>query len=526
MSQETLYQQAAKALETGDMRAAILACREINARYPDFQDGWRIAYDLHMRMGKPKSALVAIDRVLSFPSAVINDTFKKAESLLGLDLKQQALELLNQLATDISDEAIYHDHLALLFSRLEQHQQALYYYQKALRLEPDNAVLLYNIASEQRFLGDMLASEQSLNQSLAIDPYDYEALAMRSSLRKQTADDNHIEELKNRLEGADEAGQGIPHICYALAKELEDLQQYDTAFEFLQRGASQRRRQMNYRVETDVQIMTKVREVFTQQLLQSEHSACASEEPIFIIGLPRTGTTLVERILGSHSRVFAAGELDSFARQMMAQINVICGANKPASRDRVVETSALLDFSQLGADYIMSTRPLTGNTAHFIDKLPFNFLYAGLIHLALPKAKIINLHRHPMAACYAIYRQLFRDAYPFSYSFEDLASYYIAYDQLMAHWHQVMPNVVYTIAYEDVVNDTEHEAKRLVQHCDLRWEPQCLEFYKSSQASTTASAAQIRQPVYSSSVDKWRHYERQLQPLRQLLVNGGIAVPD
>lgn len=513
------------------MRAAILACREINARYPGFQDGWRIAYDLHMRMAKPKSALVAIDRVLSFPSVVISDSFKKAESLLELDLKQQTLELLKQLAANISDEAIYHDHLALLFSRLEHHQQALYHYQKALLLAPDNAVLLYNIASEQRFLGDMLAAEQSLNQSLAIDPFDHEALAMRSSLRKQTEDDNHIEELKNRLADADGAGagispQGVPHICYALAKELEDLRQYDKAFEFLQRGASQRRGQMNYRVETDVQVMAKIREVFNRQLMQSAHSSCASAEPIFIIGLPRTGTTLVERILGSHSRVFAAGELDSFARQMMAQVNTICGTQRPASRDIVVETSALLDFSQLGADYISSTRPLTGTTPHFIDKLPFNFLYAGLIHRALPNAKIINLHRHPMAACYAIYRQLFRDAYPFSYSFEDLASYYIAYDQLMAHWHQVLPNVVYTIAYEDVVSDTEQHARRLVEHCGLAWEPQCLEFYKSSQASTTASAAQVRQPVYSSSVDKWRHYERQLQPLRQLLIDGGVAIAD
>jgi hypothetical protein len=158
----------------------------------------------------------------------------------------------------------------------------------------------------------------------------------------------------------------------------------------------------------------------------------------------------------------------------------------------------------------------------FIDKLPFNFLYAGLIHLALPNARIVTLQRHPMDTCYAVYKQLFKDAYPFSYDLDELGHYFIAYHQLMQHWHAVMPGVIHTIRYEAVVADIEAETRQLLEHCGLPWEDQCLRYHLSRRSSTTASALQVRQPIYDTSVGKWRNYARQLEPLRMQLERAGI----
>ena len=190
----------------------------------------------------------------------------------------------------------------------------------------------------------------------------------------------------------------------------------------------------------------------------------------------------------------------------------------------MVRSSAKLDFEQLGTTYLQSTRPFTGHTPRFIDKMPLNFLYVGLIHLALPKAKIINLQRYPMDTCYAVYKQLFVDAYPFSYDLKELAKYYAAYHHLMEHWNTVLPGVIHTIKYEDVVSDLEKETRRLLEYCGLEWQAQCLQFHENKEASTTASTAQIRMPVYQSSVGKWRNYREQLQPVVDILEQAGIPI--
>jgi len=181
-----------------------------------------------------------------------------------------------------------------------------------------------------------------------------------------------------------------------------------------------------------------------------------------------------------------------------------------------------VDFRALGQAYMTATRPLRDARPHFIDKLPFNFLYAGPIHLALPRAKIINVQRHPLDTCFAVFKQLFRDAYPYSYDLDELGQYYVAYRRLMQHWNDVMPGVIHTVRYEALVADVEGEARRLLEYCGLPWQDACLRFHENPQASTTASALQVRQPVYASSVGKWRNFERQLAPLRRRLEDAGI----
>ncbi len=278
---------------------------------------------------------------------------------------------------------------------------------------------------------------------------------------------------------------------------------------------------MRYEVETDLGIMRRICEVFGSETLAGPGGGDLGGDAIFVIGLPRTGTTLVERVLASHPGVCSAGELSNFSVELTRQVQALPGG-APASRTDFVDRAARIDFRALGEAYLSSTLPYRDAQARFIDKLPFNYLYAGLIHRALPRARIVSLERHPMDSCYSIYKQLFRDAYPFSYDLDELGRYFVAYTELMRHWHRVMPGVIHTVRYEHLVADLDGEARRLLGHCGLAWDDRCLRFHENPDASTTASAMQVRQPIYAHSVGRWRNYARQLEPLRARLAGAGI----
>jgi hypothetical protein len=312
------------------------------------------------------------------------------------------------------------------------------------------------------------------------------------------------------------------NLYYALAKEAEDIEDYQKSFKALETGSRIRRRHLQYQVKNDVAVLDDIRRCYADAKSCTQDKGFHDDSPIFIVGMPRTGTTLVERILAGHSEVTSAGELHDFSSELVKEIQRH-SQGKPVAKDRIVQASLKVDFARLGRNYVKAARQAVEPASpQFIDKLPFNLLYCGLIHRALPNARIIHMVRDPMDTCYAIYKTLFGQAYPFSYDLDELATYYIAYRKLMAHWHQVMPGLILDVAYEDVVADPEQQARRLVAHCGLDWEPECLEFHKSKAASTTASAVQVRQPLYATSIQKWRNYENQLAPLNARLTQAGL----
>jgi hypothetical protein len=279
---------------------------------------------------------------------------------------------------------------------------------------------------------------------------------------------------------------------------------------------------MRYDVATDLGIIDRIREVYTADRFDGHIEGLDNAEAIFVIGMPRTGTTLVERVLGSHPDVCAAGELNEFGLELTRQVTALA-AGRALTRLDFVDLSTRVDFRALGQRYLERVRPYRDGRPMFIDKLPFNYLYAGLIHLALPRAKIVSVRRDPLDTCYAVYKQLFKDAYPFSYDLAELGSYYTAYDRLMRHWDTVMPGVVLTVHYEEVVADVRGQAQRLLRHCGLGWDEQCVRFHENTRASTTASALQVRQPLYDTSIGRWRRYAEQLEPLRLQLEAAGIV---
>ncbi|MFT7287603.1 MAG: tetratricopeptide (TPR) repeat protein [Halieaceae bacterium] len=527
-SQRT-HLSAAKALEArvweliraDDRRQALQRCAQLNRDHPDYASGWHTTSHLALKLNNPAVALTAIEKALVLEPEHTSWLLQRGQCLARLSRSDELLPLIEILACRDLKGVYQCSTLAMLMTQVGQREQALTLYQRALALDPDEPKHYYNLATLQRSLGNVSAAELNLDRVIALNPYDYEAYKIRSELRRQSNEANHVDELEQLLKGGIHEARGEVQICFALAKELEDLAQHARSFSYLGRGAKLRRSKMRYDIARDIDTMANITETF-----HSEHASTATPgsdntEAIFVLGLPRTGTTLVERVLSSHSEVFAAGELNNFAIQLTKAAQK-SGLSPDADRDALVRATASLNYCSLGDAYIESTRPFTGHTARFIDKMPLNYLYLGLISYALPRAKIISLRRHPLDTCYAIYKQLFVDAYPFSYDLEELGQYYLAYHQLMDHWHSVLPGVVHTVQYETLVQNFEHEARELLAFCGLEWQPQCLEYYNNKSASVTASTVQVRQPVYQSSVGKWQPYREQLTPLIRILENAGI----
>ena len=520
---------AAKSLEAkvwqlmgqNQLRAAAEACEKLNRQYPNFSSGWHTASQLASKLNNSKGALAAIEKALSIDPQSIDWLLQRAMCHRRLGLAHEVAADVAELSSRSMESAYQYSALGMLQSLLGEREAAVGHYQMAIKLAPNDARHSYNLACLQRSLGELAEAELNFDEAIRLNPADFDSYKLRSDLRPQTAERNHVTQLEQLLSGGISDARGMIHISYAVAKELEDLGEADRSFSHLKAGSDQRRKLMKYDVGRDLETIEAIKTTFSADVFKRDDSGSDNTEAIFILGMPRTGTTLVERILASHSDVFAAGELNNFAMQLMTMMHAQ-NVDKKMSRDEMVTLSASLDFEKLGAAYLQSTRPFTGHTARFIDKMPLNYLYVGLIHLALPNAKIINLHRDPMDTCYAVYKQLFVDAYPFSYDLEELANYYVAYHQLMQHWNAVLPGVVHTVNYEDVVKNLEQESRQLLDYCDLEWQAQCLKFHENKEASTTASTAQIRRPVYQSSIGNWRKYEAQLQPMVEILQQAGI----
>ncbi len=504
-----------------NLQEAVTQCERLNRQFPDFAPGWHTASQLAAMLKRPTIALAAIERALAIEPNNAAWLLQKGLCLTALGQMEQVAAVVEKLSAHRMKSVYQCSSLGMLLTRLGRREEAVEHYERAAELSPKVAKHYYNIASLQRSLGSIEAAERNFDKAISLDPTDYEAWKIRSELRRQTPDNNHVEALERLLANGVDDKRGKAHICYAFAKELEDLGEAARSFHYLKMGADSRRSLMQYDVQRDLDTMEAIRQAYDRNQFDGAIDGASNSEAIFILGMPRTGTTLVERILSSHSDVFAAGELNNFAVQMMGMVKSQVGGKGP-SRDELVKKSAGIDFKKLGKAYVDSTRPFTGHTARFIDKLPLNYLYVGLIHLALPNARIINLQRNPVDTCYSVYKQLFLDAYPFSYDLTELAHYYVAYHRLMEHWRAVLPGVVYTLRYEQLVDNPEEETRKLLDHCDLSWQPQCLRFYENKEASTTASTVQIRQPVYKTSVGKWLDYEEQLQPVIEILHDAGI----
>ena len=500
---------------------AVAVANEIIHKHRQEPDGWLLLSEINVRRGKLQDALTNARQALKHDGARADCYAQLARCHTVLQQKHQAHAAAKKAALLDPGDAETLDAVAAILTLCEDQALALPLAEKAVELRPDNPWYLYNLATVQRMTGKLEDAEMNCNKALSLNPEDYRICYTRADLRRQTHGSNHIREMETLLDAGVKQWRGEMMLCFALAKECEDIEAYEKSFSYLEKACDLQRQHIDYQVEDDIETINEIiskhdREAFAQAVAGYE-----SEEPVFIVGLPRTGTTLVERIISSHSHVSTAGELQDFAAVMVKQAQGTGGRQK-LTKKGMVEKTLQLDFWKLGKDYIESTRPNTGHTARFIDKLPLNYLYCGLIHASLPKAKIICLQRNAMDTCYAVYRMMFNAAYPFSYDLQDLGRYYIAWRSLMSHWEKTLGDAMLTVKYEDLVDNQERVSRTLIEYCGLDWEDRCLEFYRQESASSTASAVQVRQPLYRSSIGKWKNYARQLEPLAELFREHGI----
>jgi len=511
--------------DAGKMREAIAACAQLNRNHPEYAPGWRTASILAQRAGNREAALQVIGRAVALEPDNPEWSLQQAYCLMQLGRTVEARPLLEWLSEASLGSGYQYATLALLLSRLGLHGLALDKYRCAAELEPGESQYHYNAATVQRFLGDIDGAQASLSRALALNPRDIDAHKLNADLKRQTPDDNHVATLESLLESGIDDARGKAEILHALAKELEDLDAYESSFARLQEGAALRRKLMRYDVSGDVETMDTIRRQFNRDWLENVGEGFASSAPIFVLGLPRTGTTLVERMLDSHPLVRSVGELNDFALQMSRLARVGVGDARMDKRG-MVERSTGLDFRELGQAYLASAQPGDGGENHFIDKMPLNFLYIGLIGAALPGARIVHLRRHPMDACYAIFKTSFQQAYPFSYDLTELGEYYLAYHRLMVHWRELLPGLVFDVDYEQLVREPRSQLESLLDYCGLDWDAACLQFHDNPSASTTASASQVREPLHARSVGKWRRLREPLADLAAQLRAGGVKFDD
>lgn len=511
-------QQIRHRIKRGDLeqaaRLAGLACEQ----HPASVDACLLACEVEQRLGHFDAMLSSAEQASAIDAGNIGARLRLLECLLYCGRVDRVLDELGILEAKAASDHPLLCKIAEYYAHCADHESALRCYRRANELQPDNPEYLFALAASEIANGDLDAGVRLLDRVIALDPHDYDAYRNRATLEKQSADDNHVDQILSVLNSGVQRPAGEAQLCYALAKEYEDLGEDMHAFRWLQRGANKRRSLLSYRVEGDLEVMARLRSVFSQALMDHAGGGFADEGPIFVIGLPRSGTTLVDRILSSHSKVASLGEINNFAWSLMHTIGTA------GSKLQLVDLSAKIDFAELGERYVRSLRSYRNPSPYLIDKTPLNYLYAGLIHLALPNARIIHIQRNPMDSCYGMYRTLFRAGYPFSYDFDDLARYYIAYVRLMEHWRSVAPDAFLDVAYEDLVNEQEKVSRQIIGYCGLDWEPACLDFHKNKSAVATASSAQVRRPVYRDALERWRRYENELQPLIETLCEAGIAI--
>lgn len=504
-------------LAAGNINEAARLAQAALTSHPDNPHAWHAAGTVYFHAQHLADAIRCAEKAVSLAPREPIWLLQCGRYLFADGRRQEALQVANRVAGLSLSRADLNDALGTLLTYLGHPDRALGFHARAVESSPDDSALLYNLATAQRMTGDLAGARRSLERAIELQPRDVQAFYLLADLNTQTADANHVEAMTRLLRAGGLSASDEIMLCFALAKELEDMGEYRVSFEYLQRGCELQRQRIIYKAHDDLAGIDRLLQVFSaadaSRAAAVGSNGFDTQECIFIFGLPRTGTTLVENILASHSNIVAGGELDAFPREVLKAVRCLpqtAGGSRDLF-DRMLE----VDPVGLGRAYMAAARPDVASGRRFTDKLPTNYLYAGLIHRALPRAPMIAVLRDPMDSCYAMYKTLFVDAYPFSYTLSELGPYYAAWHKLMTHWKSVLGDSLLIVQYEDLVANQEAVTRRMLAHCGLEWEEGCIDVHRRGQMPvSTASATQVRRAIYQSSVGKWRHYESELASLR------------
>jgi len=517
---QSLLRQGFESLNRGQVQQASDCCRQILAVQPNLVEGHFLVGLVALEMRDRRTALSAFGSVTRLQPDHPAAWAQLAKLFIGDGQLNRADAALEKVAEANPDDALVCDLVGTIYTRMGEHGSARNWCEKAIRNKPQHPPYLLNYANNLVYHGETDGAITVLRDIIAIDENNPQAHWVLASSRKAT-DREHVEQMRALLESHRQHPRLEAFYHYAIGKELEDLQEWDEAFDAFHRGASVRRKTVEYDEASEIEMFEYLEERFTADWVDDGSPGHDADAPIFVLGQPRTGTTLIERIISSHSQVHSSGELQQFG---MAVRRLSKHTDPRRFSKQLFESALELDCARVGAVYMESTRRVQGGTPRFVDKLPQNYFYIPMILKALPNARIVHLTRDPMDACFASYKQLFADAYLHSYDLEEMARHHCRYRRLMDAWRERFAGRFLDISYEETVSDLEPNARRLIEFLGLPWEDACLRFHEQKHAVSTASAVQVREPAHTRSIGRWRKYEDRLQPMRKILEQSGLEI--
>ena len=509
--------EPAAALCDGRIGVAEALLREHLKQFPTDVAALRMLAEVAARLGRYSDAEHLLARCLELAPGFTAARQNYALVLHRENKPTEALAEVNQLLTSEPRNPSYRNLKAAVLVRIGEYAAAMQLYQSVLADYPQQAKVWMSYGHALKTSGQQQPSIDAYRRSIALAPNLGEAYWSLANLKTFRFAASELDAMRTQLARSDISDDDRVHLHFAIGKALEDDAQYAQAFAQYAAGNALHRTRQPYDAAETTRNVARATQLFTREFFTVRPGGAADADPIFIVGLPRAGSTLLEQILASHSQVEGTMELPniiSLARELGER-------QSKSSESKYPQMLANLDATQrreLGERYLEQTRIHRKTRApFFIDKMPNNWAHVGLIHLILPNAKIIDARRHPLGCCFSGFKQHFARGQAFSYSFDDLGHYYRDYVALLMHFDTVLPGRVHRVIYESMVSDTETEVRRLLEYCGLPFEAQCLRFYENARAVRTASSEQVRQPIYRDGVDQWQHFAAWLDPLQRAL---------
>tara|TARA_B100001059_G_C17839457_1_gene591010 strand:+ start:9161 stop:11203 length:2043 start_codon:yes stop_codon:yes gene_type:complete len=489
--------------------------RKILTRHPDNVSAMRLWARLGLRQRQFKTSEVFLKRAVELAPGFEEAWADLCEAQYEQESFEDAINSAKRLVAlqpRGSDGLLF---LAASYASAGRHSEALDAYDKALKVSPDHVRALCGKGNLCRTIGNYELAVSSFRKSIEVNPLFAEAYWNLANLKTFRFTDEEVDKMAGLLDDDRMPSEGLVQLQNALGLEMEGRKDYAKAFKYFDGGNRIRREAEYYDMAEHDENIDNTIETFSHEfIVNNQGYGDPDSAPIFVVGLPRSGSTLIEQILSSHPQVDGTFELRDLGQTITSNPQLTTPRKRyPLS---VANIPANL-FSQLGGEYINRTRRHRGDRPRFTDKNPNNYVHVGFIHLALPNAKIIDARRHPMDSCFGSFKQLFAQGQSFSYDLVELGENYIQYQKLMDHWKKVLPGKVLEVNYESVVTDTETQVRRILEYCELDWSDSCLKFYETERAVKSASSEQVRTPIYSSAMHKWRHYEEYLGPLIEVL---------
>ncbi len=502
-------------ISLNDINLAISNCEKAIQLNPKFADPYNsMGSALHL-LGKLEDALSFFNRCIELNPNLSLAHANKGRVLRDLGCFSAALNSIDLAIEYGPEQAEYYNSRGTVLFELKRPSEAVSSYSKATLLRPNYADAYTNRGNAYLELGELDRARADHSMAIQIQPHLVEAHHSLSLLKKYNSGDLQIEIMEELLRESKVSEFNRMILFFTLAKAYEDLGQLDKAFDYLLKGNRHRRSQLNYCPKESTELFTKIKDVFAECKIEELvpcDGASADFQPIFILGMPRSGTSLVEQILASHSLVHGAGELETLGKlgaSMLSDPEILNPRNLKLNIDRIKTRN----------QYIEAVRSLNTTKKIITDKMPINFLWIGLIQIALPEAKIIHVKRDPRATCWSVFKSLFSsDGNRFAYDLEDIAEYYIQYRKLMSFWHKLYPGKIYELNYEELTENQEIESRKLLEFCDLHWEESCLNFHMTQRVVNTASSAQVRKQMFKGSSYVWKKYETLLSPYFNRLI--------